>query len=61
MNNLVGKFIYWMNHALAEQKGVKDRRKKCGYSNPDSTMIPDEIMEIRDLFLPRKTSPTLPV
>ena len=61
MNNLVGKFIYWMNHALAAQKGVKDRRKKCGYSNPDSTMIPDEIMEIRDLFLPRKTSPTLPV
>jgi hypothetical protein len=61
MNNLVGNFIYWMNQALGEQKGVKNRLKKSGYKNPDNTVIPDEITEIRDLFLPWKVSPTLPI
>jgi hypothetical protein len=61
MNNLVGNFIYWMNQALSEQKRDKKRLKKPHYSNPDSTVIPDEITDIRDLFLPWKVSPRLPV
>jgi len=60
MNKLVGKFMYWMNRAKLELLGAP-RAQQSGYSNPDSTMIPKQIIECKDDFLTWKASPTLPV